>query len=288
MSLSNKPLLGAHTSIAGGLHHALEQGVAIGASTVQIFTANQRQWNPKVPTQADANHFKEVQATTGIQKVMSHASYLLNLGSPNPTSREKSRQAFREEVARCRMLGISFLNFHPGAALDGSREASLDYIIASMLTVKDLLPDDRLLLLLETTAGQGSVIGNTFEEIAYLIQGTKGKIPVGVCIDTCHIFAAGYDIRTAKGWEETLVDFDKKVGMRFLQAFHLNDSMKPLGSRRDRHAPLGQGEIGAPAFEYLMNHPKTGHIPKYLETPGGPPIWKKEIAWLRQVTKTKS
>ena len=133
-----------------------------------------------------------------------------------------------------------------------------------------------------------SCLGNTFEEIAYLIQGTKGKIPVGVCIDTCHIFAAGYDIRTAKGWEETLVDFDKKVGMRFLQAFHLNDSMKPLGSRRDRHAPLGQGEIGAPAFEYLMNHPKTGHIPKYLETPGGPPIWKKEIAWLRQVTKTKS
>ncbi|MEM7361458.1 MAG: deoxyribonuclease IV [Bacteroidota bacterium] len=283
MSLPKNPLLGAHTSIAGGLHHALEQGVDIGASTVQIFTANQRQWHPKVPTQADADHFKQIQADTGIEKVMSHASYLLNLGSPDPASLEKSRQAFRREVERCRMLGISFLNFHPGAALKGSREACLDRIIASMLTVKNLLPDDDLLLLLETTAGQGSVVGSTFEEIAYLIQGTKGEIPVGVCIDTCHIFAAGYDIRSAKGWEETLDDFDKKVGLPFLQAFHLNDSMKPLGSRKDRHAPLGEGEIGAFAFEYLMKQAKINHIPKYLETPGGPPIWKKEIAWLRQL-----
>lgn len=280
MSSKNLPLIGAHTSIAGGLHHALEQGVAIGANTVQIFTANQRQWKPKTPTQEDANHFKEVQKDTNIEKIMSHASYLLNLGSPNPETREKSRKAFREEVARCRMLGLSFLNFHPGAALDGSREACLDHIVHSMLTVKDLLPDDSLTLLIETTAGQGSLVGSSFEEIAYLIHATKDQIPVGVCIDTCHIFAAGYDIRTAEAWSHTLDQFSNQIGWNFLKAFHLNDSIHPLGSRKDRHAPLGQGEIGQKAFEFLMKNEKTLPIPKYLETPGGSPIWEKEIAWL--------
>ena len=282
MSSTQYPLIGAHTSIAGGLYHALEQAASIGATTTQIFTANQRQWKPKAPTEADADRFQALQQETGIQKIMSHASYLLNLGSPHPEGLQKSRAAFREEVQRCRRLGISYLNFHPGAALHGPREGCLHHIIESMLTVKDLLPDEKLTLVLEMTAGQGSVLGSSFDEIAYLLQGTAGKIPVGVCIDTCHIFAAGYDIRTQQAWEKTLHIFDQKIGSQFLTAFHLNDSMKPLGSRKDRHAPLGKGEIGLPSFRYLMQNKKTAPIPKYLETPGGPTLWKEEIKWLKE------
>lgn len=282
MNTKKRVLIGAHTSIAGGLYHALEEGVAIGATTIQIFTANQRQWHPKVPTQDDARRFKIKKEETGIEAVMSHASYLLNLGSPKAETLHKSRDAFREEIKRCRMLDISFLNFHPGAALDSPREACLDTIIESMLAVQDLLPDDKLLLVLETTAGQGSTIGYSFEEIAYLIQGTAGKVPVGVCMDTCHVFAAGYDIRTSKGWEDTLNAFDEQVGMKFLTAFHLNDSMKPLGSRKDRHAPLGKGEIGLDSFRCLMKNDDLAYIPKYLETPGGASVWKGEIQWLMQ------
>ena len=288
MPPTQPPLIGAHTSIAGGLYHALEDAASIGATTTQIFTANQRQWKPKVPTEADAQRFKAVQQETGIQKVMSHASYLLNLGSPRPEGLQKSRAAFREEVERCRKLGVSFLNFHPGAALDGPREACLDRIIESMLALQDLLPDEKLTLVLEMTAGQGSVVGCSFDEIAYLVQGTAATIPVGVCIDTCHIFAAGYDIRTPQGWEETLHTFDEKIGPQFLTAFHLNDSMKPFASRKDRHAPLGKGEIGLASFRYLMQHKKTASIPKYLETPGGLTLWKEEIAWLSEQARSPS
>lgn len=278
---SSPLLIGSHTSVAGGLYNALTRGSSIGATTLQIFTANQRQWHPKVPTELDVEQFRVKQEESGIDQIMSHASYLINLGSPNQEMLKKSRDAFREEVERCQLLGISYLNFHPGAALDSPKKVCLDTIIESMLTVQDLLGDDKLRLLIETTAGQGSLIGATFEEIAYLIEGTKGKIPVGVCLDTCHIFAAGYDIRTSQGWEKTLAAFDEKIGKQFLRAFHLNDSMKPLGSRKDRHAPLGEGEIGYASFEYLMKDPQTVHIPKYLETPGGPSLWEKEIQWLR-------
>lgn len=275
-------LVGAHTSIAGGVHHALEAGVAIGATTVQIFTANQRQWNPKQVTEEAAQRFKEVQAETGLQSIMSHASYLVNLGSPRTDGLHRSREAFRKEVVRCRMLGLTFLNFHPGAALDAPREQCLERIVASLLGVRDLLPDTQLHLVIEATAGQGSVIGASFEEIGYLVKHTAGKIPIGVCLDTCHIFAAGYDIRTAQGWEDTLKEFDEKVGLKFLSAFHLNDSMKPLGSKKDRHAPLGKGEIGWESFRYLMRNSKTAHLPKYLETPGGHDTWKPEIKWLKE------
>lgn len=280
--MKDKLLLGAHTSAAGGAHHALEQGAEIGATTIQLFTANQRQWHPKELTPEAAARYREVKEKTGLEAVMSHASYLLNLGSPDDVALEKSRKAFRKEVERCRMLGLTFLNFHPGAALGGAREACLDRVVESMLSVRDLLADESLHLLIETTAGQGTLVGWRFEEIAHLVQGCKGKIPVGVCVDTCHIFAAGYDIRDADGWATTLEAFDHHVGLPYLRAFHLNDSMKPLGSRKDRHAPLGEGEIGLDCFRYLMSDKKTAHLPKYLETPGGPTRWKEEIAMLKK------
>lgn len=278
-------LIGAHTSTSGGLYNALLEGEAIGATTIQLFTSNQRQWKGRVLTEEIIEKFERTLAETSLSELMSHASYLINLGSPDPVTRKKSQKAFREEVERCIDLGISYLNFHPGASLKESRELAMERIVEGMLLVEDLLEEEDLTLLLETTAGQGSVIGYTFEELAFLIEKTHKRLPVGVCVDTCHIFAAGYDIRTATGWRKTLKEFDEVIGLDFLHAFHLNDSMKELASRRDRHAPLGEGEIGIECFHFLMTDPKTQKIPKYLETPGGPPLWEKEIWKLRDFAR---
>ncbi len=219
---------------------------------------------------------------TGIHKVMSHDSYLINLGSPKTDGLEKSRATFRREIERCHQLNIAFLNFHPGAALDGTAEACLDTIVDSILGMEPLIHKGHTRLLIETTAGQGSTVGAKFEEIGYLVSRLHKNVPIGVCIDTCHIFAAGYDIRTEKGWEETLEQFDRVIGLSHLYAMHLNDSMKPLGSRLDRHAPLGAGQIGAECFKVVMRHKSLRELPKYLETPEGPPLWEKEIAMLRK------
>lgn len=278
-------LIGAHTSAAGGAHNALVEGKSIGATTIQLFTANQKQWKGKALTEERIQLFKEMLTTTGLRQIMSHASYLINLGSPKEEMRQKSMRAFYEEVERCCNLGIAYLNFHPGAALDGSREACLDRIIEGMLQVEDLIDDEGTRLLLETTAGQGSTVGSTFEELAYIIERTKDRLPVGVCIDTCHIFAAGYDIRTPQDWQKTFKTFDETVGLKHLYAFHLNDSMKPFGSKRDRHAPLGEGEIGLESFKFLMTSETTRELPKYLETPGGCPLWDKEIWMLREYAR---
>ncbi len=279
---ANQLLIGAHTSAAGGAHNAIAEAASIGATTFQFFTANQKQWKGKPLTEEGIERFKRALGESGMEQIMSHAGYLINLGSPNEEVREKSLKGFYDEVERCCDLGLSFLNFHPGAALKESRAACLDKIVEGMLSVENLLVDDELHLLLETTAGQGSTIGYTFEELAYLIDKTKNRLPVGVCIDTCHIFAAGYDIRTPEGWNKTLKSFDELIGLDYLFAFHLNDSMKELGSKRDRHAPLGEGEIGMECFKFLMESPLTREIPKYLETPGGCPLWDKEIWMLRE------
>lgn len=280
-----KLLLGAHCSTAGGLQNALFEGVEIGATTVQIFTSNQRQWKQRPMDGAIINNWKKVVEETGMKDIMSHDSYLINLGSPDPEGLQKSRDAFRAEVIRCRQLGITFLNFHPGAALKESDEKCLDTIVESLLQMRDLLPDSSTRLLLEATAGQGSSLGYTFEQLAYIHSRVEGKIPIGVCIDTCHIFVAGYDLRTAEACDKTLKDFDRIVGLKNLYAFHLNDSSKGLGSHVDRHKPLGKGEIGIECFKFLMTDKRTRHLPKYLETPDGPPLWKEEIQMLRNFAK---
>ncbi len=216
---------------------------------------------------------------------MSHDSYLINLGSPDPLLLEKGRKAFREEIKRCHQLKISYLNFHPGAATKGTEEKCLDTIAESLLSMEDLVHQGHTKLVLETTAGQGTSVGHRFEQIHYILDKTHRKIPVGVCIDTCHIFAAGYDIRTEEGWKKTLQEFDDLIGLKYLSAFHLNDSQKDLGSRVDRHASLGKGKIGMDCFQFLMTSPKTRDLPKYLETPEGPPIWKEEIELLKKFAK---
>lgn len=282
---SDDALIGAHLSAAGGVHNALLGGQQIGATTIQLFTSNQRQWKGHPISEEETTLWQEALKQTGLKQIMSHSSYLINLGSPDAESRHKSQNAFKEELERCHQLHITFLNFHPGAALDSPIEQCLDHIIQSIEKLEDVITKGKTRLLLETTAGQGSSVGCSFEQIGYLVDRLHKKVPIGVCIDTCHIFVAGYDIRTKQGWEHTLDLFDKEIGLKHLYTLHVNDSMKPLGSRRDRHAPLGKGEIGIEAFKEIMRNPRLKDLPKYLETPDGPSLWEKEIALLREFIK---
>lgn len=274
--------LGAHTSAAGGAHNALYEGRDIGATTIQLFTSNQKQWHGRAISDEDVELWKKAQEETGIEHVMSHDSYLINLGSPDPVLLEKSRSAFRAEIERCHKFEIPYLNFHPGTATKSTEEECINTIIESLLLFEGKV---HTRLLLETTAGQGTTVGYKFEHIGAIFNEVHKKVPVGVCIDTCHIFAAGYDIRTPEDWDKTLKEFDKHIGLKHLYAFHLNDSQKDLGSRVDRHACIGEGKIGLEAFRFLMTDERTKHLPKYLETPEGPAVWKKEIALLRSFTK---
>lgn len=276
-----KLLIGAHTSAAGGIQNALYQGREIGATTIQLFTSNQRQWNAKPLTQETIDAWKTALQETGIREVMSHDSYLINLGAPDAENLRKSREAFRLEIERCLQLGITYLNFHPGAALDRDPQECLDRIVESLFLYETLLETGSTRLLLENTAGQGSAVGWRFEELAYILHKVHPRIPIGVCLDTCHLFAAGYDISTATAWDNTLKEFDRIVGLKHLYAFHVNDSSKGLGSRVDRHQPLGKGLIGLECFKFMMTDPRTQEIPKYLETPDGPPLWTIEIQMLR-------
>lgn len=276
-------LIGAHTSAAGGAYRALLEGKQIGATTIQLFTANQKRWEGKILDSAAIALWKATLEETGIEKVMSHDSYLINLGAPDPINLLKSRTAFRTEIERCNQLEVTYLNFHPGAALDSDPQECLDRIVESLLAMQDVVNKGKTRLLLEATAGQGSSMGHRFEHLSYIIEKVKNQLPIGVCIDTCHLFAAGYDLRTAEACDATLKEFDRVVGLKHLYAFHLNDSAKGLGTRVDRHSPLGKGLIGMECFKFLMCDPRTRELPKYLETPDGPPLWEQEIRMLREL-----
>lgn len=278
-------LVGAHTSAAGGVHKALLEGKQIGATTIQLFTSNQRQWKGKPISDEEVALWQRTLSETDLSHIMSHDSYLINLGAPSEEVLEKSRMAFLDEIKRCVQLDLTYLNFHPGAALKEDRTTCLDRIAESILQTAPLLEKSRLRLLLEATAGQGSSVGCTFEELAYILKKVEHKVPIGVCIDTCHIFVAGYDIRTKETLDHTLKEFDRVVGLQHLYAFHLNDSKKGLGSRVDRHAPLGEGEIGWECFRLLMQDIRTKDKPKYLETPDGPPGWTTEIEKLKEFSE---
>jgi len=272
--------IGAHVSAQGGPYRALLEGKSIGATTIQFFTANQRRWKGTTISQKQVELWEETLKETGMEKIMSHDSYLINLGSPDQEGLLKSRKAFQEEIQRCHQLNLSFLNFHPGAALTDSKESCLKNIVKSLLSLASLINQGKTRLLIETTAGQGSAVGHRFEDLHYLIEHLHKEIPVGICIDTCHIFAAGYDISSSSGWNTVLKEFDHVIGLKHLYALHLNDSLKPCGSRVDRHLPLGKGHIGMDAFKKTMTHPSLKKLPKYLETPGGPSLWRKEIQQL--------
>ena len=272
--------IGAHVSASAGVFNAPKNAVEIGAKAFALFTKNQRQWQAKPLTDEDIVKFKVALLESGIlpKHVLPHDSYLINLGNPDLDARQKSLDSFLDEVKRCEQLGLVKLNFHPGHHLNQiSEEACLDNIADSMNQV--LAQTSGVTLVIENTAGQGSALGYKFEHLSYLISKIKDKARVGVCIDTCHLFASGYDFRTAETYQETWSQFGKLVGFQYLQGMHLNDAKSELGSKVDRHQSIGKGNIGLEAFKLIMNDSRMDDIPLILETID-PSIWKEEIEML--------
>ncbi len=275
-------LIGAHFSGAKGLDLALSKANQAGANIAQIFTANQRQWSSKPLEENLIKSFKEAKERFSIKQVMSHSSYLINLGSPDETNLTKSKKNFMEELERCRLLEIDYLTFHPGSRIDKEENECLDRISESLIDLAPHINKGRTMVLLETTAGQGSNVGYKFEHLGYIIKKVKPHIPIGICVDTCHIFVAGYDIRTENGWNKVLEEFNEKIGLEYLKAFHMNDSKNELGSKKDRHEQIGHGKIGIDCFKFLMEDVRVNYLPKYLETPD-PEKFKGEIALLKKI-----
>lgn len=276
-----KKYIGAHVSASGGIQNAPLNAMNIGANAFALFTKNQRQWKAKPLNNETVEEFIKNLALSGISPdhVLPHDSYLINLGHPDEEKRKKSFIAFVDELKRCKELKLKMLNFHPGSHLGIiSEEACLDNIIFSINRAAELVSG--VTMVIENTAGQGSNIGYCFKHLNYLLNGVKDKTRVGICLDTCHLFASGYDIRNEISYNRSLNEFDKEVGISFLKGMHLNDSKKPLGSRVDRHESIGRGEIGAEAFRLIMKDPRLDNIPFILETPE-PEIWPEEIRMLK-------
>ncbi|HKY33240.1 MAG TPA: deoxyribonuclease IV [Candidatus Polarisedimenticolia bacterium] len=261
--------IGAHASIAGGIDRAVERGAAAGCDVLQIFTKNSNQWRARPLGAGEIARFRELQSKTGIAPVIAHDSYLINLASPDPTLHARSCQAFGEELDRCEALGIPALVAHPGAHMGAGEEAALARIAASLDALLAARPGHAVRVLLETTAGQGSCVGHRFEHLGSIMDRMVHGRRVGVCLDTCHVFAAGCDLRSEKGYHRTMAELDRAVGLGRVEAFHLNDSKKGLGSRVDRHEHIGQGALGVEAFRWLMNDPRFDGVPMVLETPKG-------------------
>ncbi|HIF9334910.1 TPA: deoxyribonuclease IV [Photobacterium damselae] len=274
-------LIGAHVSAAGGVYNAPLNAHNIGANAFALFTKNQRQWIAKPLEQSAITAFKARCQQYGFhpEAILPHDSYLINLGSPDAEKLEKSRNAFIDEMDRCQQLGLHLLNFHPGSHLKKISESDCLALIAESINMAhQAVPN--VVAVIENTAGQGSNLGWCFEHLAEIIAQVEDKTRVGVCIDTCHTFAAGYDLRTEQATEQTFAEFDQIVGMHYLRGMHLNDSKGKLGSHLDRHNSLGVGEIGWDCFRYLMQDPRFDNIPLVLETID-PDIWQQEIAKLR-------
>ena len=254
-------------SIAGGVHNAVDRATSIGCTALQVFTKNNNQWSGKPLAENDIAQYKQKISAAGIAPVVSHDSYLINLCATNPDILRKSRAAFIDELQRCEQLEISLLNFHPGSHLGTGDEEGIKRICESLNLAHSKTGDYKVKSVLEATAGQGTNVGYKFEHLRSIIDGVENPERMAVCIDTCHIFAAGYDIATEKGYEETFKRFDEIIGLDRLVAFHVNDSKKELGSRVDRHEHIGKGAIGLTGFKLLMNDIRFVHIPKILETP---------------------
>lgn len=252
---------------AGGVHTAIDRATSIGCSALQVFTKNNNQWNGKPFTENDIAQYKQKIAKAGIAPVVSHDSYLINLCGTNPDILKKSRAAFIDELERCEQLGIPLLNFHPGSHLGAGDDEGIKLICESLNFAHDKTKNSKVKSVLEATAGQGTNVGYKFEHLRAIIDGVENSERMAVCIDTCHIFAAGYDIGSEKGYKETFKQFDEIVGLNRLVAFHINDSKKGLGSHVDRHEHIGKGAIGLTGFRLLMNDERFKDIPKILETP---------------------
>jgi deoxyribonuclease-4 len=262
-------LLGAHTSTSGGVSKAVERAINLGFTAMQIFTKNNNRWLAKPLEQKEIKKFKINIENSNIKFVVAHDSYLINLCASNPELLEKSRVAFIDELTRCEQLGIPFLNFHPGSHTGRGEEEGLKVIAESINMAHDKTKNFKVNSMLEITAGQGTALGYRFEHIAKIIELVESKERMSVCIDTAHLFAAGYDFRSKETYYKTMQDFDRIIGISKLECFHMNDSKKELGSRVDRHDHIGNGFIGIEGFRNIMNDEKLVSVPKILETPKG-------------------
>ena len=260
-------LLGAHMSVAGGVSKAFERAASIDINTMQVFTKNQNRWQQKPTPQKEIDRWFELQAQTGIGPVVSHAAYLINLGSPDDALWEKSADALVDELTRAEELGILGVVLHPGAHMSASEAAGIARIAAGLDRAHAATRGYKTLTLIENTAGQGSVLGYRFEQLRAMLDGVAEPARIGFCLDTCHAFAAGYDIRTPETYAETMAAFDQLLGLERLKCFHFNDSKKGLGSRVDRHDHIGSGLLGLAAFGFILNDARFAEVPMILETP---------------------
>ncbi len=277
--------VGAHVSISGGVQNAPLNAKKIGARAFAMFTKNQRQWHAKPYTDEQIEQFHANMAAGGFRPrdVLPHDSYLINLGNPDEQAREKSFDAFVDELRRCRQLGLVYLNFHPGSHLRKIDETPcLDLIVESLN--RALEQTEGVTAVIENTAGQGSNLGYRFEHLAYLIEGVEDKSRIGVCLDTCHTFTAGYDLRNREAYDKTMREFDEIVGFSWLKGMHLNDSKVDLGSRVDRHESLGKGKLGIEPFRFIMQDERMDEMPLILETVDAD-LWPQEIAMLYEFSQ---
>ncbi len=277
--------IGAHVSASGGVENAPLNAQAIGATAFALFTKNQRQWKAKPLTDKSISQFRDNLNAVGIaaEHVLPHDSYLINLGHPEAEALQKSREAFLDEMQRCEQLGLKLLNFHPGSHLKKiPEEESLAIVADSINWALDQTND--VIAVIENTAGQGTNLGHRFEHLATIIEGVEDKSRVGVCLDTCHTFTAGYDLRTTEACEASFAEFEELVGFNYLRGVHLNDSKPDLGSRVDRHESLGKGKLGWTVFDYIMNDPRFDNIPMVLETIDDS-LWADEIKQLYALQK---
>ncbi|MEW5764910.1 MAG: deoxyribonuclease IV [Acidobacteriota bacterium] len=274
---TSRKWVGAHVSTTGGVENAPLNAAAIGARTFALFVKNQRQWSAPPLTGEQAEAFRRNCEAHGfdLDKVLPHDGYLINLGNPDPAGLSRSREAFLDEMRRCELLGLKLLNFHPGSHLKQMAPADCLERIAESVNLA-LQRTRGVSAVFECTAGQGGYMGSTFEEIAALLDRVEDRSRTGVCLDTCHLFAAGYDLRSPEAFDAVMKEFDRTVGLSNLCGWHLNDCKGKLGSHLDRHAPIGDGELGLEPFRFIMRDPRFDGIPLILETPE-PDRWEREI-----------
>lgn len=265
-------LLGAHMSIAGGVFRAVERAMSVESTALQIFTKNSNQWKARPLDEEEIHRYKELLGQSDVQVVIAHDSYLLNLGSPEQALWSKSVEALVDELERCRLLDVSGLVVHPGAHMGSGEEEGLRRIAEGIDCAFERTDGSPVKVLLETTAGQGSALGYRFEHLAEIRSRVRIADRLGVCVDTCHLYAAGYGIHTEEGYDETVAEFERIIGLECLEAIHLNDSKKGFGSRVDRHEHIGKGCIGVETFGRVMNDARLAAVPKLLETPKGPDL----------------
>jgi deoxyribonuclease IV len=277
-------LLGAHMSIGGGVHTAFERAHRAGCTTMQIFSKNNTRWKAKPLTDFDIINYKKREKESNIKPVVVHSSYLINLCAKDKETLKKSRNSFLDELERCQHLGVPYFVFHPGSHVGQGEETGMKIIAESLNMLHEKTRRYRVKSVLETTAGQGSNLGYRFEQIRSIIDMIENKRRVGVCVDSCHLFAAGYDISYERGYEQTFRDFDDIIGMNRLMVIHLNDSKGALGSRLDRHEHIGKGRIGDVGFSLIMNDKRFAAIPKILETPKGEDM-KEDVMNLKRLRR---